>query len=82
MFILGLHFSSKTHVFVTHILIGCSYCLLHPVKTLDHSVTMKILLTWQSGLGRDYMVIKFTTTCAISAYHHYETMDKVKEQQS
>jgi hypothetical protein len=31
MFILGLHFSSKTHVFVTHILIGCSYCLLHPV---------------------------------------------------
>ena len=36
--ILCLHFSYKTGVFSTHILIGCSYCWLHPVKTLtsDH----------------------------------------------
>jgi len=34
MSILYQHFSYKTHVFVTHILDGCSYNWLHPMKTL------------------------------------------------
>jgi len=32
--ILYLHFSYQAHVFVTHVLIGCSYCWLQRVKTL------------------------------------------------
>jgi len=29
-----------------------------------------IFYAWRGSLGRDRMLVGFTTTCAISAYHH------------
>ena len=29
-----------------------------------------ILITLRGRCGRDHMVVEFTTTCAISSYHH------------
>jgi hypothetical protein len=28
------------------------------------------VISWRGHCGCDYMIIGFTTTCAISAYHH------------
>jgi len=30
-----------------------------------------IFYAWRGSLGRDRMLVGFTTTCAISAYHHW-----------
>jgi hypothetical protein len=36
----------------------------YPEKTIDLTIYGAVLV------GRGHMVVKFTTTCAISAYHH------------
>jgi hypothetical protein len=35
-----------------------------------HSLCQLLLQILMGGLGRDCMVVGFTTTCAISAYQH------------
>jgi len=43
------------------------------IRTINY-IYMKhpLILIWGGGdsRGRDHMVVGFTTTCAISAYHH------------
>jgi hypothetical protein len=36
----------------------------------EHHCTIVIVLSLEDRRGRDRMVLGFTTTCAISAYHH------------
>jgi hypothetical protein len=42
----------------------------YPVWALSSVCLSKLLISYWDRHGRDHMVAGFTTTCAISAYHH------------
>jgi hypothetical protein len=50
-------------------LITCTCCFN---GTLGNIYFMfSFLLIWRGRRARDRMIVRFTTTCGISAYHHY-----------